>query len=424
MQQPFFDIPQALQARGAEIHRQLQPTYAAIDEIAEYNQLKMLKAFQDFGISESHFAPTTGYGYDDRGRDVLEQVFAQAVGAEDALLRVQLMSGTHTLTVALFGLLRPGDEMLCVTGTPYDTLLGVIGVSNNKPGSLKDFGVSYREVAMTEQGRLDIPAIRAALQLHRPKLVYFQRSRGYSTRPSLTVEEIGEAIRAVREEAGDVWIMVDNCYGEFVQTKEPTEVGADLIAGSLIKNPGGGIAPAGGYIAGRKELVELCAGRFSAPSTGREIGATLGVLREMYLGVYLAPQVVGDALKTAVFGAKLFETLGFAVSPGVQEQRADIIQTILLRTPEALVSFCRGLQKGSPIDSYACPEPSDMAGYDEKVVSASGSFTLGSTIELSADAPMRAPFAVWMQGGTSFAAARMSLLLAAKEMMKDGMITL
>lgn len=419
MKQPFFELPDALAALGEEVHASLAPQYAKADEIAEYNQLKMLRAFQEFHISESHFAPTTGYGYADRGRDVLEQVFARAVGAEDALLRVQLMSGTHTLTVALFGLLRPGDEMLCVTGHPYDTLLGVIGVTPGCPGSLMEFGVSYREVELACDGRPDLQGIRAALRQHRPKLVYFQRSRGYSTRPSLTVEELEEAIRVVREEAGDVWVMVDNCYGEFVETREPTEVGADLIAGSLIKNPGGGIAPAGGYIAGRRELVELCAARYSAPSTGREIGATLGTLRELYLGVYHAPHVVGEAVKTAIFAAGLFEKLGYGVSPGSGDPRADIIQTILLRTPEALVSFCRGLQKGSPIDSDACPEPSEMAGYDEQVVSASGSFTLGSTIELSADAPMRPPFAVWMQGGVSFSAARMSLMLAAEQLLRD-----
>lgn len=425
MKQNFFNLPEGLAELGEEVCGSLTEAFRKRDEITEYNQLKMLSAFIKNGVAESHFAASTGYGYGDRGREVLERVFADAMGAEDALLRHNFMSGTHTLTVALFGVLRPGDHMLSITGRPYDTIHGVIGIGEEScPGSLKEFGIGYRETELTAEGKIDLPAVLSEIGREKPKMVYIQRSRGYTTRPSLTVEEIGEAARAVKEIYPDIIVMVDNCYGEFVETTEPTEQGADLIAGSLIKNPGGGIAPTGGYIAGRADLVEMCACRLTTPSTGKEIGATLGLSRELFLGVYNAPTVTGEAVKSAMFAAALFEKLGFGVSPRAEEKRADIIQTILLGTPEGLVDFCRGIQKGSPVDSAVTPEAWEMPGYDSKVIMAAGAFTNGSSIELSADAPMREPYAVWMQGGTIFSSAKMSILLAAAEMLRKGRASL
>lgn len=396
--------------------------FRTIEEIQRYNQQKMLAAFNRAGVSESHFVGSTGYGYGDRGREVLDEVYAYALGAEDALVRHNFVSGTHALTVALFGILRPGDKMLCVTGTPYDTIQGVIGIEGREEkGSLKEFGISYEQVDLLPDGTPDYEEIERRISPEY-KMIYLQRSRGYSLRPSLFVSDIEKIAGIAKRKAPQSIVMVDNCYGEFVEKEEPTQHGADLMAGSLIKNPGGGVAPTGGYLAGRKELVELCSYRLTTPGTGREIGCTLGNNRELFLGAFHAPHVTGEAVKTAVFAAALFSELGFAVTPTPQELRTDIIQAVLLKSREALVSFCRGIQKGAPVDSFVAPEPSPMPGYDSDVIMAAGAFTLGASIELSADAPLREPFAVWMQGGLNYHSGQLGVLLAAQEMYENGLI--
>jgi len=421
---PYFDIDQKLQELSGRVEEKIASRLKEIEKIQRYNQQKMLAAFQRAGVSESHFAGSTGYGYGDRGREVLDQVYADALGAEDALVRWNFVSGTHTLTVALFGLLRPGDKMLCLTGTPYDTIQGVIGMNGREePGSLKEFGISYEQVELLPDGTPDYAAIESAVSSSY-KMVYIQRSRGYSLRPSLTVEEIGKMAELVRRKAPGCIIMVDNCYGEFTQREEPASYGADLMAGSLIKNPGGGIAPTGGYLAGKKELVELCAYRLTTPGTGRELGCTLGQSRELFLGAFHAPHVAGEAVKTAVYAAGLFSELGYGVSPGPEEKRGDIVQVVKLGAREALIAFCRGVQKGAPVDSFVVPEPSPMPGYDSDVIMAAGAFTLGSSIELSADAPLREPYAVWMQGGLNYHSGQLGILLAAQEMLREGLFSL
>lgn len=390
-----------------------------IDRVTEYNQQKMLKAFIEAGVSESHFVGSTGYGYGDRGRDALDAVYAKAFEAEDALVRHNFVSGTHALTVALFGVLRPGDTMLSVTGMPYDTLRGVIGLEGNGAGSLKEFGIRYEQVDFQKDGTLDYEEIERRIHPGL-KMVYIQRSRGYTLRASLFVEEIERVAKIAKEKAPDCIVMVDNCYGEFVQKTEPTAHGADLMAGSLIKNPGGGVAPTGGYIAGRKDLVELCSYRLTTPGTGREIGATLGQNRELFMGAFHAPHVTGEALKTAVFTSALYETFGYEVTPRFDEPRADIIQVVKLGNPESLIAFCQGVQKGAPVDSFVLPEPWDMPGYDSQVIMAAGAFTLGASIELSADAPLRAPYAAWMQGALNFHSGKLGAMLAAQSMLEKG----
>lgn len=386
--------------------------FSHIDEITQTNQQKVLKAFIDNRVSESCFNASTGYGYSDKGRDTLDNIFADIFGAQDALVRHSLASGTHAITTALFGVLRPGDTMLCVTGAPYDTLLGVIDDLGKGKGSLKDFGITYEQVDMLPCGGVDFDGIKLKLKQN-PKMVYIQRSRGYTLRDSLSIAVIKQIIDIVRSISPNSVVMVDNCYGEFVEISEPPCVGADLIAGSLIKNPGGAIAPCGGYIAGRKDLVELCSYRLTTPSTGREVGASLGYNRELYLGIFNAPHITGEALKATVFSAALFSLLGFEVSPQFDDRRFDIVQSVMLGDEKSLIAFCRGLQQASPVDSFLSPEPWDMPGYDSKVVMASGAFTLGSSIELSADAPLREPFAVFLQGGVNFHSARVGIESAA-----------
>ena len=420
----FFNIDERLVALDKKALEMCQPIFNGIDEISRYNQHKVLAAFINNGVSETHLGISTGYGYGDVGRDKLEQVFAEAMGAEDSLIRHNFVSGTHTLTVMLFGVLRPGDSMLSLTGRPYDTLIGVLGIDEPTDGSLADFGVNYNQVELDKNGEPDIEAIKAELRRKHYKVAYIQRSRGYSLRPSLTVEKIGEICRAVKEVSPDSLILVDNCYGEFVEKIEPLAVGADLIAGSLIKNPGGGIAPTGGYIAGRHDLVELCGYRLTAPGVGREVGASLGHNRELYMGLFAAPHTVGEALKAAVYAAALFNLLGYEATPSYDAPRADIIESVLLRTPEALVAFCQGMQKGAPVDSFVTPEAWDMPGYDDKVIMAAGAFTLGASIELSADAPLREPFAAWLQGGLNFASAEAGILLAAQSMLDKGILNI
>ena len=420
----FFNIDKPLLEKDALILEKCKKRFSEIDDITEYCQLKVLSAFIKNGVSEAAMAGSTGYGYDDRGREILERVMAQAMGAEDALMRHNFVSGTHTLTVALFGILRPGDKILSLTGRPYDTIIGVFGIDGKSDGSLADFGVEYRQAELLPDGTPDIGKIKEMLKADKYKMAYIQRSRGYSTRPSLTVDDIEKLCRAVREVSPDSIIMVDNCYGEFTEKKEPCEVGADIVAGSLIKNPGGGIAPTGGYIAGRHDLVEKCAARLTCPGVGREVGATLGHSRELYMGLFAAPHVVGEAMKTAVYASALFESLGFEVSPKPDEKRGDIIQCVTLGTEEGLVAFCQGMQSGAPVDSFVVPEPWDMPGYDDPVIMAAGAFTLGASIELSADGPLREPFAAWMQGGLNFHSARAGVLLAAQKMLEKGEILL
>ncbi len=416
----MFDFSHQLLKYSALALKQCAHDFETIDEITEYNQQKMLKAFVKNGVSEAMFAPSTGYGYGDRGREVIDRVFADAVGAEDAVVRHNFTCGTHTLTVALFGVLRPGDTLLCVTGLPYDTIQPAIGIGGDSghTGSLHDFGVKYAQVELASDGHPDFAAIEKAVREQQPKMVYIQRSRGYSLRPSLSVEDI-EIIANLAHSYSSAVVMVDNCYGEFTERREPVEAGADLMAGSLIKNPGGGIAPTGGYIAGRHALVELCCNRLTTPGLGREVGATLGHTRELFMGLFHAPHVVGEALKTAAFASSLFTSLGFETTPQPYETRHDIIQAIKLQKAENLIAFCRGLQKASPIDSFVVPEPSDMPGYDSKVIMAAGAFTLGSSIELSADGPLREPYAVWMQGGLNFHSAKLAVLSAAQALLDE-----
>lgn len=417
---PFFKIDEKIEAASDKALKLCREQFDRIDDITEYNQLKVQKAFIDNGISESHFVSSTGYGYGDRGRDTLDKVWAQVFGAEDALVRHNFTCGTHTLGVALFGILRPNDKMLCVTGTPYDTIHNVIGITGEGMGSLKDFGVEYSEVSLKNE-KPDLQAIEQAVK-EDTTMVYIQRSRGYELRPSLTVEEIGEIVKIVKTKNPNVIVMVDNCYGEFVQKQEPTQVGADLIAGSLIKNAGGGIATTGGYIAGRHDLVEKCAFRLTTPGLGKEVGASLGHNRELYMGLFYAPHTVGEALKSAVYISAMFSIFGYDTTPKYDAKRGDIVQSLGLENEESLVAFCQGIQSGSPIDSYLLPEPWDMPGYDSKVVMAAGAFTLGSSIELSADAPIREPFYAWIQGGLTFHSAKICAKLAAQQMLDKGLL--
>lgn len=416
----FFNIDKRLIEMDKDVLASLTEQFAQIDETTEYNQLKVLSAFIKNGVSEAAMAGSTGYGYDDRGRETLEKVMADCMGAEDALMRHNFVSGTHTLTVALFGVLRPCDEVVCITGRPYDTITGVFGIDSVTDGSLADFGVKYAQVDLKADGTPDIDEIKRVLKEKQPKMAYIQRSRGYSTRPSLRICDIKALIDAVREVSADSIIMVDNCYGEFVEKQEPCDIGADIIAGSLIKNPGGGIAPTGGYIAGRADLVEKCAMRLTCPGVGKEVGATLGHSRELFMGLFSAPHVVGEAVKTAVYTAALFEKLGFEVTPTSAEKRGDIIQCITLGSAEGLVGFCQGMQSGAPVDSFVVPEPWEMPGYTDPVIMAAGAFTLGASIELSADGPLREPYAAWMQGGLNFHSAKAGVLLAAQKMLEKG----
>lgn len=414
----FFNIDKKLLQLDKTVLEKCKTAFENIDDIAEYNQLNVLKAFIENGVSEPYFAGTTGYGYDDKGREILEKVMADCMGAEDSLIRHNFVSGTHTLSVALFGILRPGDKVLVLTGRPYDTITGVFGIDEKNDGSLADFGVEYHQVDLLENGTPDIEQIKNRLKNDNFKMAYIQRSRGYTLRPSLTIDDIDILCKTVKEVSPDTVIMVDNCYGEFVEKKEPLEVGADLIAGSLIKNPGGGIAPTGGYIAGRKDLVEKCSYRLTCAGVGREVGATLGHSRELYLGLFQAPHVVGEALKTAVYASALFQSLGYAVTPEPNEKRGDIIQCITLGNAKNLIAFCQGMQSGAPVDSFLTPEPWDMPGYTDPVIMAAGAFTLGASIELSADGPLREPYAAWMQGGLNFHSAKAGVLLAAQKMIE------
>lgn len=402
----------------------LRKRFDGIDNIAQINQLKVLRAMQKHKVSAGCFESTTGYGYDDLGREVLEEVFADVFCCESALVRPQIACGTHALTIALSALLRPGDELLSPVGRPYDTLEGVIGTKkDNPPGSLKEFGIKYRQVELNEDGSFDFESIRSAIN-DNTKLVSIQRSKGYEPRPTLSVESIGELISFIKSVKNDIICMVDNCYGEFTETVEPTQYGADLCVGSLIKNPGGGLAPSGGYIVGKKELIELCAYRLTAPGLGKEVGATLGVSRSLFQGFFLAPTVTASALKGAIFAANLYEKLGFMVVPNGSEPRYDIIQAVKLGSADALISFCKGIQAGSPVDSHVLPEPYAMPGYHSDVIMAAGAFIQGSSIELSADGPIEPPYAVYFQGGLTWYHARFGITMSLQYLVNDGFVRL
>ena len=410
-------ISEEVFAAGERLEQELMPRFLEFEKTAELNQLKVLGAMQKNRVSAECFQYSTGYGYNDNGRDTLERVYADTFHTEAALVRPQITCGTHALALALSANLRPGDELLSPVGKPYDTLEEVIGIRPSR-GSLAEYGVTYRQVELKEDGYFDYPAIERSLN-EKTKLVTIQRSKGYQTRPSYSVEKIGELIAFIKRIRPDVICMVDNCYGEFVEPLEPTHVGADLAAGSLIKNPGGGLAPTGGYIAGRRDLVEGAAMRLTVPGIGGECGCTLGQNRLLYQGLFLAPHTVAQAVKTAVFAARVMELLGYETQPHSSAVRHDIIQMIHMREPEALKKFCKGIQFGAPVDSYVTPEPWDMPGYDCQVIMAAGAFIQGASIELSADAPMREPYTVYLQGGLTFESGRLGVLLAVQELLGD-----
>ena len=415
-------ISQQVLAFGAQVEAELKERFDAIEENVEYNQMKVLHAMQKNRVEAACFAATSGYGYNDLGRDKLEAVYADVFHTEAALVRPQIACGTHALAVALSGNLRPGDELLSPVGKPYDTLEEVIGIRPSI-GSLAEYGVSYRQVDLLEDGSFDYPAIEKALN-ERTRLVTIQRSKGYQTRPTLSVKRIGELIAFIKERKPHVICMVDNCYGEFVEPVEPTDVGADLCVGSLIKNPGGGLAPIGGYIAGKEAYVERAAYRLTSPGLGREVGASLGVMTSFYQGLFLAPTVVGGALKGAVFAANLYEKLGFPVVPNGSESRHDIIQAVTFGNPEGVIAFCKGIQAAAPVDSYVTPEPWAMPGYDSDVIMAAGAFVQGSSIELSADGPIKPPYAVYFQGGLTWQHAKFGILMSMQKLYEAGLVKL
>ena len=407
---------------GERVEASLKKRFEGLDETAEYNQLKVLLAMQKNRVSMEHLSGTTGYGYNDAGRDTLEAVYASVFHTQTALVRPQITCGTHALGIALSGNLRPGDELLSISGKPYDTLEEVIGIRPSR-GSLAEYGVTYRQVDLLEDGSFDFDGIREAIT-PKTRMVAIQRSKGYQTRPTLSVEQIGEAIAFVKSIRPDLICMVDNCYGEFVERTEPSDVGADMTVGSLIKNPGGGLAPIGGYIAGTEKCIENAACRLTTPGLGKEVGASLGVNKSFYQGLFLAPSVVNGALKGAIFAANIFESLGFPVVPNGTEPRYDIIQAVTLGSPEGVIAFCKGIQAAAPVDSYVTPEPWAMPGYDSDVIMAAGAFVQGSSIELSADGPIKPPYAVYFQGGLTWHHAKAGILMALQKLFEAGLVRL
>lgn len=407
---------------GKNIEKNLKDRFEKIDEIAEYNQLKVIKAMQDNRVSVGCFNYASGYGYDDQGRDTLEKVYASIFHTESALVRPQITCGTHALSLALAANLRPGDELLAPAGKPYDTLEEVIGIRPSN-GSLAEYGISYSQVDLLADGTFDYENIKKAIN-DKTKMVAIQRSKGYQTRPSFSVKQIGELITFVKGIKPDLVCMVDNCYGEFVETIEPSDVGADMTVGSLIKNPGGGLAPIGGYIAGREDLIDACGYRLTSPGLGREVGASLGVMKDFYQGLFLAPTVSASALKGAIFAANIYEKLGFSVIPNGTESRHDIIQAVEFGIPEGVIEFCKGIQAAAPVDSYVTPEPWPMPGYDSDVIMAAGAFVQGSSIELSADGPIKPPYAVYFQGGLTWPHAKLGILMSLEYLVRAGIVTL
>lgn len=409
----------------SEIEKKMNKRLRDIDEIREYNQLKVLKAMQSIGLSDRHFSVSTGYGYDDIGRDAIEQVYAEVFRTEDALVRPQIISGTHALSLCLYGILRPSDEMLSITGKPYDTLENVIGINDieNGQGSLRDYNIQYKQIDLTTKGEVDIKKVMDTIS-PKTKLIYIQRSTGYEWRKALTVNKIKDAVQQIKKQFPNILVMVDNCYGEFIEPLEPTEVGVDIMAGSLIKNPGGGLAPTGGYVVGKKHLIELVANRLSAPGLGKEGGATLGINRTFFQGLFLAPHIVAEALKVAILAARVFEELGFEVCPTSEDERSDIIQSIKLGTPESVITFCKAIQESAPVDAFVTPEPWDMPGYNDPVIMAAGAFIQGSSIELSADAPIKAPYIAYLQGGLTFEHGKIGIYIALQRLAEKNIIKL
>ncbi len=415
-------IQEKVYSYGQQFEEKLKDRFADLDKTAEYNQLKVIRAMQAHKVSAECFMGTTGYGYNDLGRDTLEEVYATCFHGEAALVRPQITCGTHALALALMSNLRPGDELLSPAGKPYDTLEEVIGIRPSK-GSLAEYGVTYRQVDLLPGGAFDYEAIAGAIT-EKTKLVAIQRSKGYQTRPTFSVAQIGELISFVKKIKPSLICMVDNCYGEFVEQREPLEAGADMIVGSLIKNPGGGLAPIGGYIAGKKECIENAAYRLTSPGLGKEVGASLGVIQSFYQGLFFAPTVVAAALKSAIFAANIYESLGFPVIPDGSESRHDIIQAVTLNSPEALIAFCKGIQAAAPVDSHVTPEPWDMPGYGDKVIMAAGAFIQGSSIELSADGPLRPPYAAYFQGGLTWPHGKLGILMSLQKLYESGLVTL
>jgi cystathionine beta-lyase family protein involved in aluminum resistance len=412
-----------LQPLVRKVEQQIAEVHKEIDEKIESNQFRVLKSYQKHRVSDSHFIPSTGYGYDDIGRDTLEQIYADVFGGEAGLVRPQIISGTHAISIALFGVLRPGDELLYITGKPYDTLEEIVGIRGNGVGSLKEFGISYDSVALTNDGAINWDEVAAKIKPN-TKMIGIQRSKGYATRPSFTVAEVGQMISFVKEIKEDLVVFVDNCYGEFVEEQEPCHVGADLMAGSLIKNPGGGLAKTGGYIVGKKQWVEACSYRMTSPGIGAEAGASLYSLQEMYQGFFLAPHVVGQALKGAVFTAAMLEGLGMNSSPKWNAKRTDLIQSVQFDDRDKMVSFCQAIQFASPINSYVTPHPSYMPGYEDDVIMAAGTFIQGASIELTADGPLRPPYVAYVQGGLTYAHVKMAICLAVDHLVEKGLISL
>lgn len=405
-----------------QTEQDIKPLKDKVDKIVEYNQQRVLDAFIENRVSDSHFNPTTGYGYDDIGRDALEAVYRDVFGAEDALVRPQIVSGTHAIATALFGVLRPGDELMYITGKPYDTLEEVIGKRGKTPGSMKEHNISYQEIDLLEDGSVDLSGISKAVT-DKTKVIGIQRSKGYDHRPSFTIAEIKEMVDFVKEIKQDVIVFVDNCYGEFVEELEPTHVGVDLMAGSLIKNPGGGIVRSGGYIVGREDLVYQCANRLTAPGLGKESGASLDMLLELFQGFFLAPHVVGEALKGAIFTSRFLELAGFETTPDYQSIRTDLIQSVNFDTAEQMIAFCQAIQENSPVNSFVTPYPSEMPGYDDEVIMAGGTFIQGSSIELSADGPIREPFTAYIQGGLTYSHVKIALTRAVSKLVEKGHLT-
>jgi len=418
-----FNIDSDILRIAFEAEEECRDIFREVEVVREYNQLKVIKAMQDNNLSDSHFAGSTGYGYGDKGREVLEDIYSQVFKAEDALVRQQIVSGTHAITLCLFGNLRPGDELLSVTGKPYDTLEEVIGIRENNEGCLKEFGICYKQVDLLSNGNVDYENIKESIN-DKTKMVLIQRSRGYNWRKALRINDIKEIISFVKNIKNDVIVLVDNCYGEFLESQEPIEVGADLVAGSLIKNPGGGLAPTGGYVVGKKAYVNNAACRLTSPGIGKEVGPTLNVNRLFFQGLLFAPHVVAESLKGAIFTAAIMKKAGFEVSPDVNEPRGDIIQAIKFSNPESLILFCQGIQKGSPVDAFVTPEPWDMPGYDSKVIMAAGGFIQGASIELSADAPIKSPYIAYMQGGLVYETVKLGVIKALQLMKEKDILLL
>lgn len=421
--QQYFKIDESLVDLCLHVEEQLKDTFKSIDNICEFNQYKVINSMQQCKLSDIHFNTSTGYGYGDIGRDTLDELYAKVFRAEDALVRPHMVSGTHALALCYFGVLRPGDEVISVTGKPYDTLEKVIGIVGEGYGSLKEFGVVYKQVDLLESGDIDYVSIKNSIT-DKTKLISIQRSSGYGWRKAITIDSIEEIIRYVKSINSNIICMIDNCYGEFIETKEPSEVGADIVAGSLIKNPGGGLAATGGYIVGKKDLIEKISYRMTAPGLGRDCGSTFGVNRHIFQGLFFAPSVVSSAIKTAVFCGKVFEILGYEVCPKPTDRRSDIIQAVKFNDKDKLITFCQGIQKGAPVDSFAVPEPWDMPGYQNQVIMAAGAFVQGSSIELSADAPIREPYIAYLQGGLTWQHGKLGIMIATQGMIDKGYITL